>query len=226
MPSPLALSEVSIFQGLSPEELKALAALLQRRLYRKGETVFRQSDPGSTLYIIESGEVKVTLVSSHGKEVILAILGQGGFFGELALLDGESRSADAVTRVDSRLLALHREPFLEFLRSHPSTAIRVIEALSRRVRRTTGLVQEAAFLDVPQRLARVLLQIHEPGRQLGPDGIPQYPRLTQRELAELVGTTRETINKCLGDYEKQGLIRRSKGLVRVLKPEELMKRIY
>jgi CRP-like cAMP-binding protein len=220
------LSEVSIFRGLSPEELDALTGLLQRRRYRKGETVFRQGEPGATLYIIESGEVKLMLVSPHGKEVILAILGPGGFFGELALLDGESRSADAVTRVDSWLLALHREPFLKFLQSHALTAIRVIEALSRRVRRTTGLVQDAAFLDVPQRLARVLLQSHEAGRQLGPDGVPQYPRLTQSELAELVGTTRETINKCLGDYEKQGLLRRERGVVQVLKPEELSKRIY
>jgi CRP/FNR family transcriptional regulator, cyclic AMP receptor protein len=222
----MALSEVSIFRGLSPEEFDALAVLLQRRRYKKGETIFRQGDPGATLYIIESGEVKLTLVSPHGKEVILAIMGPGGFFGELALLDGESRSADAVTRVDSWLLALHREPFLQFLQTHSSTAIRVIEALSRRVRRTTGQVQDAAFLDVPARLARVLLLSSEASPQPGPDGIPQYPRLTPSELAELVGTTRETINKWLGVYQRQGLLRREKGLVQVLQPEELSKRIY
>jgi CRP-like cAMP-binding protein len=226
MTSPQALSEISIFRGLSLEELDALTALLHRRRFRRGEVIFRQGDPGSTLYLIESGEVKLMLVSPQGKEVILAILGPGGFFGELALMDGEPRSADALTRVDSCLLALHREPFLDFLSAHPHVAVRVIEALSRRLRRTTGLVQDAAFLDVPARLARVVLQLSEVRGQLSPDGIILSPRLTQSELAELVGTTRETINKWLGLYERQGLLRRDKGFVLVLKPKELRERIY
>jgi CRP-like cAMP-binding protein len=105
-------------------------------------------------------------------------------------------------------------------------AISVIEAMSRRLRRTTDLVQDVAFLDVPARLARVLLQLNEAGGQPGPDGMLRSPRLTQSELAELVGTTRETLNKWLGFYERQGLLRRSRGVVQVVRPEELRQRIY
>ncbi|HEU4758574.1 MAG TPA: Crp/Fnr family transcriptional regulator [Dehalococcoidia bacterium] len=219
------LAQVPLFTGLSSEELDALAALSRRRRYGKGEVVFRQGDPGSVLYIIESGQVKLTLTSTDGKEVILALLGPGGFFGELSLLDGEPRSADAVARLDSLLWALQRQHFLEFLDGRPRAARGLLAALSRRLRRTTELVQDAGFLDVPGRLARALLQMSEAAGQAGPDGVVVSPRLTQAELAEMVGATRESVNKWLGVYERQGLLRRQRGLITVLRPDELRNRV-
>jgi CRP-like cAMP-binding protein len=224
--SPPDLSQVSLFSGLPPQEIAALAALFQRRRYKKAEVIFRQGDPGLLLYIVESGEVRLSLTSAAGKEIILALVGPGGLFGELAVLDGEPRSSDAAARVTTWLLSLHRDPFIGFLKAHPDAAIGVITALSHRVRRTTEYVQDGAFLDVPARLARVLLRLAASGGQGGPDGVVLAPQLSQGELGDIIGATRESVNKWLAFFERQEVIRRDKGLVRVLRPEELKKRIY
>lgn len=224
MPVPSDLARVPLFAGFSKEEIDTLAGFLRLRRHPKGSIVFHKGDPGTTLYIVQSGEVKLTLSSAGGNEIILALVGSGGFFGELALLDGEARSANAVARIACELLALEREHLLRFLEQRPRAAASLLAALSRRLRRTTELVHEAAFLDVPARLASVLLQLTEARSQPGPDGIVRSPRLTQGELAELIGATRVSINKWLGIYEREGLIRCHKGLVTVLRPEELRRR--
>ncbi len=219
------LAQMPLFAGLAADELDELATLFRPRRYGKGEVVFREGDPGTAFYVVEAGEVKLTLVSLDGKEVMLALLGPGGFFGELSLLDGEPRSADATARVDSLLLILDREDFLRLVEGRPQLARGLLAALSRRLRRTTEMVHDAGFLDVPGRLARALLQVSEAPARPGPDGIVRSPQLTQVELAEMAGATRESINKWLGIYERLGLVERRKGLVTVLKPEELRRRI-
>lgn len=118
------LAQIPLFVGLSRAECDALATLLRRHGYRKGAVVFAEGDPGTTLYLIQEGEVKLTILSPDGKEVVLALLGAGGFFGELALLDGDARSATATARIPSMLFALEREHFLKFLESHPRAAAR------------------------------------------------------------------------------------------------------
>ena len=219
------LAKVPLFAGLRADELEELSALFRTGRYRKGEVVFREGDSGTALYVVEDGEVKLTLTSLEGKEVTLALLGSGAFFGELSLLDGEPRSADARTRVASTLLALEREHFLRVVESRPQLARSLLAALSRRLRRTTEMVHDAGFLDVPGRLARALLQMSDVDVRSGPDGIVDSPQLTQVELAEMAGATRESINKWLGIYERLGLVERQKGFVTVLKPEELRRRI-
>jgi CRP/FNR family cyclic AMP-dependent transcriptional regulator len=212
------LARVPFFAGVAVEELELLASSLQRRSVRAGKTVFRQDDPGSSLYVIESGVVKVQRTSPEGKEVILAILGPGDFFGELALLDGEPRSADAVAKEDTALLVLERDDFLAFLDKEPAVATKLLAALSRRLRRTDQLVQDAAFLDVPARLARALLQLAEsPEAATG---------LTQSELAAMVGASRESVNRWLQFYRRRGLIESASGSIRVLQPDELRRHIY
>jgi CRP/FNR family transcriptional regulator, cyclic AMP receptor protein len=165
--------------------------------------------------------VKITLSSAEGGEIILALVGRGGFFGELALLDGEPRSANAVARTTCELLALERNHFLHFLERHPRAAASLLAALSRRLRRTTELMHETAFFDVAARLASMLLQLSEARSQPGPDGAVGSPRLTQEELAQLIGATRVSVNKWLAVYEREGLVRRHKGFVTVLHPEGL-----
>ncbi len=225
MPTRSILVQVPLFAGLTEEHLEALAATLRSRRYPKGSVVFHQGDPGTTLYIIEDGEVKLTILSSEGKEIVLALLGPGGFFGELSLLDSEQRSATAVAKTTCQLLALERDHLLRFLEDHPRASASLLVALSRRLRRTTEQLQDAAFLDGPTRLAKVLLQLNEVRSRLGPDGIVRAPRLTQDELAELVGGTRESINRWLRNYSQQGLVRRQRGFVTVLQPEGLRKQL-
>ena len=212
------LSRVPFFAGVPADELEKLASSLQRRTVRAGKAVFRQDDPGSSLYVIESGVVTVQRTSPEGKELILTILGPGDFFGELALLDGEPRSADAVAKEDTALLVLERDDFLAFLDRAPAVATKLLAALSRRLRRTDQLVQDAAFLDVPARLARALLQLSEsPEAATG---------LTQSELAAMVGASRESVNRWLQFYRRRGLIESASGSIRVLQPEELRRHIY
>jgi CRP-like cAMP-binding protein len=158
--------------------------------------------------------------------VLLDLLGPGDVFGELALLDGEPRSADAVAVEPTVLLLLRREEFVRFLEERPRLSVQLLAVLSRRLRRDAQLVQDAAFLDVPARLARILLRLAEAEGEAGEEGLVIRARLTQTDLAGLVGTTRETLNKWLGFYEAQGWIRWDKGQITVRRPEALRKRIY
>jgi CRP/FNR family transcriptional regulator, cyclic AMP receptor protein len=220
------LADVSLFSTLLDDERTELLGRLRRRRYRKGEMVFLRGDLGRDLYLIESGTVKICLAMSDGKEITLAMLGPGEFFGELALLDGEPRSSDAVTMEPSSFLLLERSEFLQFVEEHPRVAHRVMEVLSRRLRDNNQLVQDAAFYDIAARLARVILRLAETVGQADGAGVVISRRLTQNELAGMVGTTRESVNKWLMEYERQGLIERHNGLIRVLKPEGLQRRIY
>jgi CRP-like cAMP-binding protein len=220
------LAEVPLFASLSSDELTALYTRVRRRRYRKGELVFLRGDLGRDLYLIESGTVKISLTTSDGKEITLAMLGAGEFFGELALLDGEPRSSDAVAMEACQFLLLERTDFLQFVDEHPRVAHRVMEVLSRRLRDNNQLVQDAAFYDIAARLARVILRLADSVGHTDDGGITIARRLTQNELAGMIGTTRESVNKWLGFYERQGLIERRNGLIRVLNPEGLRRRIY
>ena len=219
-----ALAQVPLFAELSEEELGRLGSRLRRRRYAKGEVVFLRGDPGTSLCIVEAGAIKILLTSPEGKEIVLGLFGAGDFFGELALLDGEPRSADAIAAEASQLLLLEREDFLRYLEATPRAAIRLLSVLAQRLRRDAELMQEAVFLDVPARLARVLLRLAgAPSRPGGaPPAIPA--RLSQAELASMVGTTRESINRWLRSYERRGLIRQQQGRISILRPEELQQR--
>jgi CRP/FNR family transcriptional regulator, cyclic AMP receptor protein len=219
---PSVLSHVSLFADLDEDHLRQVAEQLRPRRYRRGETVFVTGDPGTSLCMVSTGRVKLALTSTEGREVILDVLGPGEVFGELALLDGEPRSADAVAVERTELLLLQRDEFIRFLRARPEVAINLLGVLSRRIRRDTQLVQDAAFLDVPARLARTILRLAERGE----DGLLRTPRLTQSDLAAVAGTTRETLNKWLGFFADQGLIQWRDSRVEVLDADRLRRRIY
>jgi CRP-like cAMP-binding protein len=222
----IILAEVALFAGLSEDERGALFTRLRRRRYRKGEMVFLRGDLGRDLYLVESGTVKICLTTEDGKEITLALLGPGEFFGELALLDGEPRSSDAVAMDAGACLLLERNEFLQFVEERPRVAHRVMEVLSRRLRDNNQLVQDAAFFDIAARLARVILRLAESVGQRDADGVTIARRLTQNDLAGMIGTTRESVNKWLAFYERQGLVERRGGLIRVLDTHGLRKRIY
>ena len=220
------LSQVPLFAGLDLDERTELAGRLRRRRYRKDEILFLRGDPGTFLYLLESGRVKIALTSTEGKEMVLALLGAGDFFGELALIDGQPRSADALVMEASELLLLARADWLRFVEARPPVALHVMTVLSQRLRQTDELIHEAAFFDVPGRLASTLLRLADSiGQQVG-EGVTLGRRLTQVELAEMIGASRESVNKWLGFYERQGLVRNTRGLITVLRPDGLRQRAY
>ena len=215
---PDLLRGIPLFAGLTETESTVLGRLLRNRRYERGDTVFRQGDPGTCLYLISSGVIKITRQHTDGREIILALLGVGDVFGELALLDGETRSADAIVQASSELLVLDRDPFLDYLDKHAKVAARLLATLSRRLRHTDDLVQDAAFLEVRARLARLILSISE-GKG-GPDRLPPV-RLTQGDLAALIGASRESVNRWLKVFVQKGAIRMEKGVLHIVDREGL-----
>jgi CRP-like cAMP-binding protein len=227
-PEPELLSQVGLFADLTQPELESLAGLMRRRPYAKDEVIYLRGDPGTAFYVIASGKVKIALTSPEGKELILRRFGPGGFHGELALLDDEPRSADAVATEPTVQFVLQRDAFRQFLAEHPAVATKLLGTVSRYLRSNADLIQDATFLDVPARLARVLLELaSKPGSSdLPPAGAVLPDKMKQGELASLVGATRESINKWLGSFERQGLIAYDKGQITLLRPSGLKQRIY
>lgn len=215
------LGQISMFESLQGEELEHLSTLLRSRRYAKGEVIFHQGDIGTALYIVRKGEVAIRLSSDDGKEVILALLDRGDFFGELALLDEEPRSTDAVAREETDLLSLQREDFRRFLEERPTVALRLLSTLSRLVRRVTQLVHDTTFLDARTRLVRVLLELAQHQGQPAAEGVTLTPRLTQTELANLCGLTRESTNKWLRFYVREGLLSYEGGQITLVHPDRL-----
>ncbi|HEU5319046.1 MAG TPA: Crp/Fnr family transcriptional regulator [Chloroflexota bacterium] len=222
---PLALARVGLFEGLPQSELEQLAALVRQRRYRRGVTIFREGDPGAALYLIESGQVRIGITSEDGKELVIALLGPGDFFGDLALLDGAPHSADAFAREDCSLLLLQRSDFQRYLASRPEIANHLLGVLSRRLRRNTQMLQEAAFLDVSARVASALLQLADLHGQPDGEAITITSQFKQSELAAMVGASRESVNKWLRYYERIGLVRSSGRSLTILQPDQLRRRL-
>jgi CRP-like cAMP-binding protein len=216
------LSNVPLFARLPGDALEQLSTRLRRKRYGRGQPVFHEGDPGASLCVVAEGHIKLGVTSPEGREIIIDLLGPGDVFGELALLDGDPRSADAVATEPSELLHLEREEFTRFLLQRPSIAIELLSILSRRIRRDTQLIQDATFLDVPARLARTILRLATTPSGGGP---PITPRLNQTDLAGLSGTTRETLNKWLGQLQDDGLIRLDRGRITVLDMQRLRQKV-
>jgi CRP-like cAMP-binding protein len=219
------LKRVPLFTDRPQAQLEDLAQRLRWARYAKGEMILVRGEPGDSLLIVESGTVKLGLSSADGKEFLLDMLGPTSFFGELAILDGEPRSVDAIAVEPCQLYVLMRDDFLRFLEEHASAAARLLAVLSRRLRRDAMVLEGAAFLDVPARLGRAILQLGDSLGELQPDGSILIPsKLTQAEIAGLVGSTRETVNRWLALYERMGWIRFSRGSLTVLRPDKLRER--
>jgi CRP/FNR family transcriptional regulator, cyclic AMP receptor protein len=206
-----ALERVSLFAGLDRATLERLAAGLRTRRFRRGEVLFHQGDPGDALFIVSSGAVKIMLPSEEGDEAILTTLRPGSFFGELALLDGAPRSATAVALEPTETLVLPRDRFRLLIDTEPASRDALLAALAGELRRLTDHVEELHFLDMTGRMAARLLRLANEAGVAGPGGtIRLEGPYTQGDLAAMIGATRQSVNKLLGQFVDDGLIRLDK----------------
>jgi CRP-like cAMP-binding protein len=222
--NPLALlKQIPLFGTFQPADHEQLASLLRRRNLKKGDVLFRKGDEGTALYIIIKGRIKITVPSKLGDEITLAILSQGDFFGEMALLDSLPRSADATAVEETLLYMLNRSDFLSFL-IHNENAVRsILYALSSRLRKTDDFLTEVCFLNISARLARRLLEMSESLIHENNHGSSMELKLTQKDLASLLGTTRETVNRELKILRDRGIVSTSRNLI-TIHNLELLKR--
>jgi CRP/FNR family cyclic AMP-dependent transcriptional regulator len=218
-----ALAAVPLFAGLDEVGLAGLAKGMRVRRFRRGETVFHLGDPGDALFIVMAGSIKITLPADSGDEAILATLRPGDFFGELALLDGAPRSATAVAIEPTETYILARERFRELIATEPVMRDALLATMAAEVRRLTHHVEELHFLDITGRLASRLARLAaEPGASRLADGsIRLAGPLTQGDLAAMIGCTRQSVNKLLGMFTDDGLIRLERDRIVVLDLEGL-----
>ena len=219
------LDKVPLFAGLDAEVLAELATVMKRRSFRAGEIIFHRDDPGQVLYVLREGKVKIYLTSQDGQEVALAIFGPGDYFGELALLDGQPRSASAIAIEQAETFSLQRSDFINAVMRHPRIAVQVMNVLSRRLRQTDSMVEDLLFLDVHGRVAKKLLDLAELHGTRTPDGIRIEMRLTQGELAAMVGASRESVNKVMGYFTDKRFITTDKYKITVTRLADLRRRV-
>ncbi len=206
------LRKVPLFSGLGEPELASIAELAVRKRWRARATVVRLSDPGGQLFVIVQGHLKAVSGDAEGHDTALAIMGPGEVFGEISLLDGRPRSATVVTLEECELLMLDREPFLRFLQKSPKTAIELLRVLTGRVRSLTARSEDLAFLRVGNRLAKRLADLAERHGQKGANADLRIPfKLSQQEIGDLVGATRESANKQIKAWEQAGLLSQEGG---------------
>jgi CRP/FNR family cyclic AMP-dependent transcriptional regulator len=215
------LAKSEILRHLDAEQIGFLAARCTVRRCAAGETVFERGAPGTALLGVISGRVKVSVLSPDGRELILNIIKPGEVFGEIALLDGGERTANAAALADSELLVLHRRDFLPLLERHPALGLQLIELLCRRLRATSQQVEEMLFLDLSARLARTLLQLAETDGTTVPRGRRLNMRLSQSDLGMLIGASRERISRQLAAWQRDGLVSHEAGLVTIHRMDEL-----
>lgn len=226
MPDLASLRRVPFLAILPDDDLTWLAGRTRSRQYRAGTTIFHREDPGTTLHIITSGLIKLVLASPEGREVTVGLLDAGDFFGEVALLDGGSRSASAVALEATETLTLDRESFVTILERHPQVATALLSVLGERLRRTDELIQDILFLDLPGRLAKQLLALADERGVPTAQGIRIDLRLSQSDLAAMIGATRESVNRCLNAYADRGILDLDRDTMTLRAPDALRARIY
>jgi CRP-like cAMP-binding protein len=217
------LQRVPFLAALSPADRQALSSSLRRRRFRRGQTIFARDDPGESLFIIEEGSVRIHLPSPEGADLTLAVLGPGDFFGDMALLDGGPRSASATALEETETLILDRGDFTAVLESRPQSAMAVLVAVARRLREADEMAADLTFLDVGGRLAKKLLELAAAHGVRRPDGTLLDLRLTQEGLANMVGVTRESVNRHLSRLRRLGAIA-SEGRRLLIRDAEALRR--
>jgi CRP/FNR family cyclic AMP-dependent transcriptional regulator len=215
------LKHIALFNGLTAAELSSLSADFIPRQFRQGEMIFLQGDSGQALYLIESGRVRIYVQEESGQETSVIFYTTGDIFGELSVIDGLPRSASAVALDDTVVLMLSRDRLRAQLRAVPQLAYNFMQALSVRVRYSTLQVGSRTLLDVPARLARQLLELAQLHGEVATDGVRLKVALTQSELAGLIGATRESINKAIGAFRKQGFILVKSNHITIIDPDAL-----
>ncbi|EHM88133.1 MAG: Crp/Fnr family transcriptional regulator [Actinomyces graevenitzii] len=218
------IARIPLFERMSPEEREELRGMMSQTTLRRGEVLFNEGDSGDRLYILLTGKVKLGHTSVDGRENLLAVLGPGEIVGELTLFDPGPRSATATAVATTELLALEHNQLMGFIDSHPTLAKDMLRALAVRLRLTNTALADLVFSDVPGRVAKALLDLAERFGAPTEDGIHVPHDLTQEELAQLVGASRETINKSLAEFSSRGWIRLEGRAVTLIDVERLKRR--
>lgn len=202
------LKRVPIFSELAAKDLERISAVAHLRHYHKEQVILIEEETGQTLFIVMNGQVKISRISEDGREVILAVMGEGDFFGELSLLDGHSRSANVTVIKDSEMLLIHREDFLNLLNEFPSIGINLLKELASRIRKSDAQIKSLSLKNATGKVASTLLRLAEDiGVQSGSAlTITSVP--TQQDLANMAGTSRETINRVIQRLINDGYITR------------------
>jgi CRP-like cAMP-binding protein len=216
-----ALLVSPLFQAMQPAELDEILKFASERRVRRGQTIFQRGDEGSSLMAVLRGRVRISSFSGDGKEVTLNVINPGEIFGEIALLDGELRSADATAIEDTVLLVVERRHFVPFLRQNEDLFLRLLAVLCSRLRRTSTALEEIALFDLPIRLARVLLKLGQDYGRPNTLGTRIDLKLSQRDLSNLVASSRESVNKQLRMWRESGVVDMDDGFLVLRRPAEL-----
>ena len=203
----------AIFGALDPAQIERLGAYARTRRVPGGMTIFVKGDPGTALFAVGAGTVKIAVPSIDGREAMFNLLHAGEVFGEIALLDGQPRTADAIAMTDCELIVIERRDFLTFMHSEPNVALKLIELLCARLRVAAQHFEEVVFLHLPARLARMLLRLSD---EAGVSPDRRKLKITQREISQMLGTTRESVNKQLRVWSKRKWIALQRGGIVVL----------
>jgi len=218
------IRKAPLFSGLDSSAADSLRTSMNLVKLRKGQSLFKEGDDGDHLYVVSSGKVKLGTKSVDGRENLLMILGPGDMFGELSLFDSGPRTATATAVTDSKLLALGQDKVIPWVREHPEVSFQLLARLASRLRRTNEVVGDLVFSDVPGRVAKALIDLGVKFGDKRAEGLFVNHDLTQEELAQLVGASRETVNKALADFAQRGWLRLEARSVMILDYERLLKR--
>lgn len=195
------LGTVPLFRELERSALRSFADITREHKYGKGTVIVSEGDPGDALYLVRTGEVKVVLVAEDGREVILGVLGVGDHFGELSLIDGRPRSAHVIATSTASLLVLRRADFRRQVEQQPQVAWALLMELSRRLRQADGTIGSLVLLDVPGRVARVLVENATPGQPA-----TLIKPMTHQVMAQMIGASRETVSRAMSEFQDKGWI--------------------
>jgi CRP-like cAMP-binding protein len=206
------LGNCVLFSGLSADERAAVVARARIRTINAEETIFALGSPGDQMMALLRGTVRISVPSFEGRELLLAIIRPGEVFGELAVLDGKERSADAIAESPCTLAILDRHDILSFFERNPSAWPKLVKVLCQRLRHTDQVFAEVALLQLPAKLAKSMLRLLDLDRTLAPRKRPVI-RYSQRELANMVGGTRESVNRCLRNWQRNGIVQITEGSI-------------
>lgn len=218
------LRNIPLFSALDDDAAGSLQKSMVQQTLKKGKHLFQEGDPGDRLYIVTQGKIKLTHASGDGRESLLMVLGPGDMFGELSLFDPGPRTSTAVAITDSDVLGLGNNDLRPWLTGRPEVAQSLLQALAHRLRRTNVIMSDLVFADVPGRVAKALIELGEKFGSRTPAGLMVNHDLTQEELAQLVGASRETVNKALADFASRGWIRLETRSVEIFDVERLSRR--
>lgn len=218
------LRNVPLFSALDDDAAISLQKSMVPQTLKKGKHLFQEGDPGDRLYIVTQGKIKLTHASGDGRESLLMVLGPGDMFGELSLFDPGPRTSTAVAITDSEVLGLGNNDLRPWLSGRPEVAQSLLQALAHRLRRTNVTMSDLVFADVPGRVAKAIIELGEKFGSRTTAGLMVNHDLTQEELAQLVGASRETVNKALADFASRGWIRLETRSVEIFDVERLSRR--